>query len=177
MQKTALFIASTLDGFIAGKKDDISWLDEFNEPGIDYGYNNFIKKVRTVVMGRKTYDVYKKGAEKPDMKQKVYVLTSNKDLQPKDANTVIWTKGFKALVKELAKVKSGVIWPVGGGKLIGEFINAGFVDEYILFVMPLLLGDGVRLFDGVEGIKKLKLKESKAYKNGVLMIRYNKKTS
>lgn len=174
MNKTIIYIACSLDGFIAGGNNDLFWLDEFNKPGQDYGYSRFLKTVGTVVMGRKTYETVLKFGAYPYKAQKSYILTSKKNLKPADKNVIIWTKGFKLLVKELGKTKKGIIWPVGGGELISAFINAGLVDEYIVFIAPLLLGSGTGLFRGIRDRAGLKLKTVKSYASGLSMLRYAK---
>jgi len=171
--KASIYIARSMDGYIAGNNDGISWLDKFND-GTDYGYDKFIKKVSAQVMGRVTYEKVKHNPGDPAFSGiKTYVVTSRKNLKSVAPNVIIWTKGIDMLFKELGRIKSGLIWPVGGAKIMAEFINRGFVKEYIIFTMPVLLGEGKRMFEGV-ALSGLRLTKSIVYKNGVIEARYSR---
>lgn len=175
MTKIIAFIAASLDGFIAGKGNDLSWLDDYNNiPGEDYGYSRFLKKVRIVVMGRVTYEQVLKFKEYPYKGIRTYVVTSRHNIRKADKDVIIWNRGMASLMRELKKAKKGVIWPVGGGKLLGWMASHGVIDEYKIYIAPKVLGAGTPLFSGITKPLKLKFVSKTHFKSGLVLLRYRK---
>lgn len=145
MRKIKLFIAMTLDGYIATLDDSLDWLMKINGEG-DNGYGDFMKDIDTVIMGRTTYDwvMNEMNDDYPYKEQVSYVYTH----QPRDNTAyIIYTaEAIHSLGERLKRTSGKDIWIVGGGQLICDFLEAGLVDEMTLTISPVLLGKGIRLF-------------------------------
>jgi dihydrofolate reductase len=140
------YIATSLDGFIADKDESLQWLFDTKVELGPYHYDLFIKRIRTVVMGRATYDwVVNAGSPNPYPSQRNIVVTS----RPLDgAPDVIepWNKSIDDLVAYLRGLDDGDVWMLGGGKLQMAFIERGALDEIEIYVMPRMIGGGYPLF-------------------------------
>ena len=175
-RKVVLYIASSLDGYIARNDGSIDWLGgEGNDLDSDYGYSEFYENIDTVIMGRKTYEqVVNELSPKvwPYEGKESYVITrkifkSNNDIKFVNSNV-------NELIIELKKKGGKDIWIVGGSLLIDSLIRDGLIDEYIIFTMPIILGDGIPLFLKSSNEIKLSLKDSNNF-DGVVMTHYIKK--
>ena len=161
-----LYIASSLDGFIAGPGGDISWL--FHDG--DYGFSKFMKDIGTVVMGRKTYDFGVKHSNPPFPDKKNIIITKNASLHKFSTQQVIFCS-LKYLHKLLRQNKlSKNVWLVGGTALISDFINKDILDEIVLSIQPIILGKGAPLFDKIKNQKRLKLTNQKTYPGGLVQL-------
>jgi dihydrofolate reductase len=162
MRKIILFIASSLDGYIARRDHSIDWLFTSG----DYGYKKFYDSIDTVIVGRKTYDVVRGFEKEPFKGKKIFVFSrSNPNFSKDPVKTV----------RRLKKEKGRNIWLVGGGKMISVLMNAGLVDEIINSVHPIVLGSGIPLFPGVKETN-MKLKKTTAFPSGLLQLHYAVKT-
>lgn len=139
-----LYIAMSMDGFIARPDGSVDWLDNVEGEG-DNGYGNFYNKVGTVLMGRNTYEeVLKLTDEFPYAGKSCYVLTrspfeENKHVHFTDENPV-------SLIPRLKESSEGYVWLVGGGQLIKQFLEQKLIEEVELYIIPKLIGKGIRLF-------------------------------
>jgi len=170
MNKTVLYIAATLNGFIARMDGDISWLDPFNS--MDYGYDDFYREVGAIIMGSTTYEDVLKFPEWPYKQRAVYVLTSRSFPQEAPPGVVFYNGDLKMLCEELSQKDDKPIYVVGGGKVITSFLNKQLLDELILFTMPLLLQNGIPLFEVLNNDIPLSLLSTRSYSNGVVELRY-----
>ena len=140
------YIATSLDGFIADKDEGLKWLMERKDVELgEFDYNLFIKGIRTVVMGRTTYEwMVRQGIDWPYKEQRSIVVTS----RPIDTSVgnVDVRSDVDALVRELRALNDGDVWMLGGGKLQMAFIERGALDEIEVYVMSTLLGGGYPLF-------------------------------
>ena len=146
MARIVGYIAASLDGFIATSDENLDWLTQ--QPDLNLGehdYRNFIKSIRTVVMGRTTYDWIARypGAWEYDDKR-VIVVTSHPIDNPK--GPLETRSDIDSLVAELRALDDGDVWMLGGGKLQMAFIERGALDEIEVYVMSTLLGGGYPLF-------------------------------
>lgn len=170
-----LHMVSSLDGFIAKKDNDISWMDSTGvyEAGISISPDEiaaFLKTIDCYVMGSKTYEhALKLGWPYGDTP--VVVVTTRK-LPATKPSVAFYAGDLKTLVDEKLAPRYRNIWLVGGAMLCQRFLELGLVDEIKLTVAPVLLGDGLRLFDGPAPEQKLKLKGVVAYKNGFVEVSY-----
>lgn len=175
MKKIILYIAASLDGYIATTDHSIAWLNELENPeGNDYGYHDFISSVDVLVMGRKTYDIVRGfDMEWPYKDQKSYILTSKKELSPDTPNTEALSGDLKENLNRL-KATGGQkdIWLVGGGQTILALLKQQAIDEIMLFTAPILLGSGIPLFPESTEHYALQLLESRPYDTGMLYCHY-----
>ena len=172
MRKIKLYIAISLDGKIAKPDGGVGWLDEFNAEGEDYGYKEFMNSVDTTIMGNNTYkQVLEFGADFPYWDKRNYVFTKDPGLK-EDENVKYVSNDHASFVRGLKEEDGGDIWLIGGGKVNSFFINNGFIDELIVFIMPRILGDGIPLFETLNGEVAIDLVKVKTYLNGVTALNY-----
>ena len=157
MRKIILYIASSLDGYIARENGDIDWLPQTDSSG----YNEFNKTVDAVIMGKTTYDQVLTFGEYPYKDKKSYIFTRNKN-PAKDEN-VEFVYSIDEFVKCILPKLDGNIWLVGGGQIISTFVNHGIVDEIILSIVPVVLGKGIPLFQNIQKEMKLELIKTTNY--------------
>ncbi|MCU0346999.1 MAG: dihydrofolate reductase family protein [Saprospiraceae bacterium] len=170
-RKLILYIAASLDGFIAKPGDDLSFLDAVQKEGEDYGYAAFTSQVDTVIMGRKTFDwVFKVLNDVPHPEKETFIIT--RTAREPIGRTQFFTGDVVELLRGLKAKPGGVIYCDGGAQLANTLYKAGLLDEIIISVIPVLLGGGVRLFQ--EGIpeRQLELVGSKAYESGMVQVHY-----
>lgn len=165
----------SVDGFIATHDDDLSWLSIVQNGKEEYGYVDFNNQVDTYIVGRKTYEVVLKltGGDFPQAKQhKCYVIT-RQNLPNKDGIS-FYNGSLEELINNLKKEKGKHIYCDGGGEIVKLLMEKNLIDEYIISVIPTILGDGKRLFKG--GINPLKLKAmpSKHFESGLVQLHYVK---
>jgi dihydrofolate reductase len=172
MRKIKLYIASSLDSFIAGKNGSIDWL--FRDA--DYGYTEFYNSIDTILVGRKTYEQSLIFEEYPYKGKKIYVFTHNaKEQNEKKASNVEYIdKDIPEFVKRLIQqpVSNRDIWLLGGGEIVSLFLNADLVDEIILSIHPIILGKGILLFNNIKKLVKLRLSESIPFESGLVQLHY-----
>jgi dihydrofolate reductase len=157
MPKIIVYIASSLDGYIARENGDIDWLPE-NTPS---GYDDFIKSVDTVIMGKKTYDQVLTFGDYPYKDKKSYIFTRNKN-HPKEEK-IEFVQDVDKLVKNTLSDSGDSIWLIGGSEIISTFVNLDFVDELILSVIPIVLGKGIPLFKNMAKEIKMELVKTTDY--------------
>jgi len=153
-RKLILFIATSLDGYIATQNESLEWLFNVEGEG-DNGYSEFYETVDTILIGRKTYDWIMKHepGEHPYKNKKCYVFTRSPVEDTKDVTFV--NEELISFTNKLKKEKGKNIWIVGGGELLHSFINEKLIDELIITVAPTLIGKGIPLFK--EGNYQLEL--------------------
>lgn len=164
-----LYIAQSLDGYIARPDGGIDWLRPFDD--VDYGYNAFIRDIGTVVIGRKSYDVARSFGDWPYKTMRSLVITSS-PLADAPPNVTRVGADIARLATALRAAGAKDTWIMGGAMTINAFLAAGAVDRIDLFTIPVLLGDGVRLF--VEGRPETPLKflGSQVYDKGLARLSY-----
>ena len=170
-RKVILYIAMSLDGFIAKHDGDISFLSQVEQEGEDYGYSVFTETVDTVILGQKTYDkVLSMGFEVPYGERDVYVLTRS----PKpDSGTIHYYSGsLTDLILRLKKQEGKHIYCDGGAETVYQFLQNDLFEELIISIIPVLLGDGIRLFGQSFPEQKLQLVSSKSFKKGLMQLHY-----
>ncbi len=156
MPKVIVYIASSLDGYIARENGDIDWLPELAESG----YDAFYKSIDTVIMGKTTYDQVLTFGEYPYKDKKSFVFTSTN--QNKDENAE-FVSDVEKFVKDGFPGAGENIWLVGGAQIIASFLKQGAVNEIIISVIPVLLGKGISLFKNIENETKLEFIKTEKY--------------
>jgi dihydrofolate reductase len=171
-RKLFIYIACSLDGYIAKPNDDLSFLDVAAKEGEDYGYADFISTIDTVIVGRKTYDwVMKQIGEFPHAKDKEsYVITRTP--RASEGNLHFHTGELKELVMTLKSRPGKSIFCDGGSEVIHALLNENLVDEMIIFFMPIMVGSGTRLFREGRPEQNLVLVSAKTYDTGVVKVHY-----
>lgn len=171
VRKMVLYIATSLDGCIAKPGDDLSFLSIVQQQGEDYGYGAFIETIDTVILGRKTYDwVMTQVSEFPHADKETYVIT--RTARPATGKIQFYTGSLKELVIKLKKKKGKNIFVDGGAETVHELLKEKLIDELYISVIPVLLGDGVRLFKDGRPEQLLQLYSSKKFDTGLVQLHY-----
>ena len=167
------YIATSLDGFIAGPGDDLGWLTGRQDLVLgQYDYNLFIKRIRTVVMGRATYDwLARQDLAWPYAEQRSIVVTSRP--LPDPMGPLETRSDVDALVAELRALDDGDVWMLGGGSLQMAFIERGALDELEVYVISQLLGGGTPLFPPTGVARSLQLISADALGTGGARLHYS----
>ncbi len=166
-----LYIAASMDGFIAGEDGDIGWLSAVERPGEDYGYAEFISSVDTVILGRKTYDkVLSFGIPYPHADKQCYVVT--RTVRPDEGNIHFIQGDLAGLVRQLKEQRGKNIFVDGGAEVVQMMQQQSLIDEYIVSIIPVMLGNGIRLFKGTTVREDLRLIGSRSYDSGLVQLHY-----
>lgn len=173
MRKIILYIACSLDGKIADADGSTDWLHQIPNPdNSDYGYSEFFKSIDTTLMGNKTYkQVLGFDCDFPYKDTKNFVFTRDQ-LLTKNEHVEYISENFEVFIKNLKRQSGKDIWCIGGGAVNGLLLNHGLIDEIQLFMMPVILGDGINLVDHLGQQINLDLKHTTEYKSGVIELRY-----
>lgn len=155
----SVYIAISLDGMIATPEGGVDWLHEVEGEG-DNGYEAYYSKVDAVAMGRGTYEALLGfNVPFPYQGKACYVISDTLSC-PHDHVQIV------SLDKLVGLLKTGgfhKLWIIGGGKLISELLNRRLLDELIVTVAPVLLGQGIPLFTGLQEFRQLRLEETRRY--------------
>lgn len=176
MRKLAIFIATSLDGYIAKPDDDLSFLKSVEKEGEDYGYGEFIANVDTIILGRKTYEWVLKeiGPSHYDNGERdVYIITRTE--RPSFGKIKFHTGSPADLVQKLKTEKGQKIYCDGGAEIINDLLESDLIDEFILSIIPVLVGNGTRLFKDGRPEQLLELVRVKTYDTGLTQLHYIRK--
>ncbi|APO74546.1 dihydrofolate reductase-like protein [Rhizobium etli 8C-3] len=146
MSKIMGYIAASLDGLIVSGEGSLDWLYKYDDMDLgEHDYRLFLKRIRTVVMGRGTYD-FLANEQSPWAygDQRVIVITSQPLHNPKGPLEI--RSDVDALISELRALDDGHVWMLGGGQLLMAFMERGAIDEIEIYVIPEIIGAGLPLF-------------------------------
>ena len=176
MKKVILFIAISLDEYIADNNGQVDWLNGQDPTSIpDSNYDEFMKTIDTVVLGWNTYHQIVTELSPEDWVYDdftTYVMTHK---QKKSSDKIHFVnKNPVELIKELRKENGNGIWICGGANLIQQLVRADIIDCYYITVIPTILGSGIRLFEKADHEIKLRLLKTQSY-NGMMDLIYAKR--
>ena len=164
MRTITLFIASSLDNFIAREDGAIDWL--FTDG--DFGYKQFYDSIDTVFMGRKTYDTAVRLGEHFENKI-CYVFSRTKQ---KSTGNIHFRDDPVSVAKRLVHEQGKGIFLEGGGEIISVFLKEKLIDNMILSIHPVILGSGIPLFPEIDKQVNLKLLNCTRFDNGLVQLNY-----
>lgn len=167
MSNVILYIATSLDGFIAGPNGEIDWLDKYQGGTEDYGYGDFYKNVGASIMGANTYEKSLTLNDGIDKKMPTYVITRRELQIMANANITLYSGSLSELVNKIQKKTKKNIWLAGGGQLTQSFLKENLLDQIILSIIPVILGEGITLFGNVKKEINFALVKTKSYKSGI----------
>jgi dihydrofolate reductase len=176
MRKIIVYIATSADGYIARLDGNVDWLDRPRTAG-DYGMAAFYRSIDTILWGRKTYEValafQKQGIKGAafDPKVKNYVF-SHQPPQSSPPAVEFVANSIPAFAKRLRATPGKNVWMMGGAGLIGAFLDAGEIDEFIIHVIPTFIGEGIPLVASRHRSVPLALRSCRRYSDGVVRLRY-----
>jgi len=191
MAEIKLFIATTLDGFIARENGSLDWLPGSGDTGQDLpdqekqlpeskmddgGYSKFLAGIDVIIIGRKTYEeILGFGIEWPYGDFQTYIVTSDANYKTKTDNTFTINELNKKVIDKIKMVSQKSIWLMGGGQLITQFLNYNSIDEMTLTLISIILGQGIRLFPGEPKETKFQLIKTESFASGMVNLTYRKK--
>ena len=172
-RNVVVFIAMSLDGYISKLDGDISFLSVVEQDGEDYGYSEFIKSVDTVIIGRKTYDhVFEMGFDDPHPDKIVYILSRSERIE--NGVTKYFKGSLKGLVDDLKASPGKNIYCDGGAEVINDMLKENLIDELIISIVPVMLGEGISLFKSGRPDNEMELVNTKHYDKGLVQLHYKR---
>lgn len=169
--KVILYIATTLDGYIASPDGSIDWLKHYEGGKEDYGYARFYASVGSILIGHTTYRQALTFGAYPYAGKKCFVFTKNK-MKKNDSHAQFVRSPVASFTKKLVQTEQKNIWLVGGSTLIHAFLEENLIDEFIITYIPLLLGKGIPLFKKNNSKVSLALKSVTPFDNGIVQATY-----
>lgn len=172
MGKIKVYIAASLDGYIARPDGDLDWLTEFpNHTKQDYGYNEMLASVDAVIMGGRTYHELSCMDILWPYKDKKTFVVSHKAIDTSE-NIEFITNNIIGQISDIKNRNSKDCWLTGGGELITMCLNAGLIDEMQICYIPVILGSGIPLFPNKPKESNWGLTEHIAYTSGIIKLNY-----
>lgn len=173
-RKTILYIAASLDGYIAKTGDNLDFLSIVEKEGEDYGYHNFISSVDTVILGRRTYDwVMAHVPEFVHADKTTFIVTRTP--RPAIGNASFYTGDLNTLIAELKGKPGKNIFIDGGAQVVDMLLKEHLIDEMIISLIPILLGEGIRLFQDGRPEELQELVSTKQFDTGLVQLHYKKR--
>lgn len=175
-RKIIVYIATSADGYIARRDGSVDWLNRPRTAG-DYGMGAFFKSIDTILWGRTTYDGAVKthggggGGGGFGPKVKNYVFTHRPPATP-TPDVEFVNEPVSDFSKRLRATSGKDIWIMGGASLIGSFLDAGEIDEFVIHVIPAFIGEGIPLVQPRHRDVPLKLLSSRKFTDGVVRLNY-----
>ncbi len=167
--RCSVYIAVSLDGFIARSDGRIDWLSIVEQAGEDYGYQRFHDSIDTIVLGRATYDTVLGFEGWPHAGKRVVVMTHSPPAPRHDEEFYSGPPG--PLVARLGAEGARRVY-VDGGAVIQQFLAEALIDDMTVSIIPMLLGEGIRLFGKTGKDIRLTLLGSKAFDSGLVQLEY-----
>jgi dihydrofolate reductase len=176
--KTSVFVATSLDGFIARKDGGLDWLGDAGESGEDYGFKAFMDSVDVLVMGRNTYEKVMTFGDWPYGEKPVVVLSSRTvEIPAAPQATVSYSSETPRELVERLSTKGASHLYVDGGITIQRFLDAGLIDELTITRIPVLLGEGIPLFGRLAKDLSLYHLQTRVFSNGYVQSTYGVRKS
>jgi dihydrofolate reductase len=172
--RCSVFIATSLDGYIARADGTFDFLSIVERPGEDYGFAEFFSSVDALVIGRNTYETALGFPEWPYAGKRCIVLTHRE--APSVHGEQFFAGEPAALVEQLALSGAQRLY-VDGGAVIRQFLRGGLIDDLTLSIVPVLLGHGIPLFGSELPEQRLKLESSRAFESGLVQLSYARPAS
>ena len=176
MRKVTLFIAMSLDGYIADKDGGVDWLNGQEEDGENMDtYSEFIKTIDTIIMGWNTYHqvITELSPEEWVYPEQISYVITHREI-PSTERIHFTSESPCDLVKRLREEEGNGIWICGGASIVRQLMETDLIDTLHISVIPTLLGDGIRLFGPLEKEQKLRLVKTQSY-NGITDLVYEKR--
>ena len=171
-RKVIVHIATSADGYIARVDGDLEWLTARPAPAGFYGMDAFMQSIDTKVLGRKTYEASLRMGAKFDSKHRTIVFSRHS--RPHNAPpTVEFTdEAVGGFVDRLRKSPGKDVWLMGGGEIIASFLDAHAVEEFVISVVPIFIGDGIPLIARRQLHVQLSLRSTERFEDGLVQLRY-----
>jgi dihydrofolate reductase len=172
-RKVIVNIATSADGYIARPDGDLEWLTSRPTPKGFYGMNTFMKSIDTMLLGRKTYEASLRLGATFDSK-KSWTIVFSRHAPPADAPSGVEFvhDAIGPFVNRLREQPGKDIWLMGGGELIASFLDEQVIDEFVISVAPVFIGDGIPLIARRHRLVPLELLSTEPFEDGLVQLRY-----
>lgn len=178
--RVTIHMAASLDGFIARRDGRVDWMEtadrfENGEVMAPASIAEFLRTINCYVMGSRTYETalaFEANGQGWAYGDKPTVVLTRRELPRTRGSVEFYSGDLGRLVEERLKPKFESIWFVGGGAVSGECLRRGLADELRYSILPVVIGDGISFFDGLDRDVALHLLEAKAYQSGMVALRY-----
>ena len=173
MRRVKLYVACSLDGYLARLDDSVDWL--FSPEGDeDFGYGEFFASVDTLIMGRRTYDISLELGGSGFYEDRTILVLSRSRAGTAEDGAIYTDEEPRHLIDRLRSNDGSDIWLMGGGQVVRSFLVDSLVDRIELFVHPILLGEGIPLFPPGFPETDLALNESRSFENGLVHLSFTR---
>jgi len=171
-RKVIVHIATSADGYIARSDGDIEWLTDRPAPKGFYGMNAFMKSIDTTVLGRKTYEVSLAMGAPFGSKKGTFVFSHRPAPAGASAGVEFVNEPIGPFVSRLREQPGKDIWLMGGGGIIASFLDAQAIDEFVISVVPVFIGDGIPLIARRHRHVPLELHHTERFEDGLVQLHY-----
>ena len=168
--RVRVFVGCSLDGFIAGPNDELDWLE--GPEGAEDTFTPFFSEIGAMLMGRRTYDAVASFEGEWPYGETPIIVATNRPFQSTKGNVRAAQGTVEQLVEQAKSVSGGRDVYIDGGNIIGQAMDAGLVDEITMTLLPVVLGNGIKLFGNTERTHKLTLKSSRPVGGGMVELVY-----
>jgi dihydrofolate reductase len=175
-RRVIVHIAASADGYIARPDGDLAWLTSRPAPADFYGMNAFMKTIDTKVMGRKTYEDSLRLGATFHAKERTVVFSRQPAPRTLTPGVEFVGEPVAAFVARLRAQPGKDIWLMGGSEVIASFLDADAVDEFVVSVVPVFIGDGIPLLERRHRHLPLRLEETRTFDDGIVQLRYGCKS-
>ena len=165
-------IATSADGYIARTDGDLEWLTSRPAPEGFYGMNAFMRSIDTTILGRKTYEVSLRMGAKFDSKGRSIVFSRHAPPADAPPGVEFVNSAIAPFVSRLREYPGKDIWLMGGGELIASFLDEQAIDEFVISVVPVFIGDGIPLLARRHRQVPLDLHSIERFEDGVAQLHY-----
>ena len=171
-RKIIVHLATSADGFIARPDGEIEWLTERPAPKGFYGLNAFVKSIDTKLLGRKTYEMSLRMGAKFDSKSRTIVFSRHAPPAGAPPTVEFASGAIGPFVRNLREQPGKDIWLMGGGEIIASFLDEHAIDEFIISVAPVFIGDGIPLIARRHRHVPLELHSTECFEDGLVQLHY-----
>ena len=171
-RKVIVHIATSADGYIARPDGDLEWLTSRPAPKGFYGMDAFVRSIDTKVMGRKTYEASLRMGAKFDSKTRYIVFSRHAPPTDAPPGVEFVSGAIGPFVSRLREQPGKDIWLMGGGELIASFLDERAIDEFVISVAPVFIGDGIPLMARRHRHVPLGLRSVERFEDGLVQLRY-----
>ena len=171
-RNVVVHIGTSADGFIARPDGDLDWLTSRPKPQGFYGVSEFVKSIDTKVIGRKTYEMSRRMGAKFDSKTRTIVFSRHAPPADAPLGVEFVSEAIDPFVSRLREQPGKDIWLMGGGDIIASFLDANAIDEFVISVTPVFIGDGIPLIARRHRHVPLDLQSVERFEDGLVQLRY-----
>lgn len=171
-RKIIVNIATSADGYVARTDGNLDWLTRRPAPKGFYGLPKFSRSVDAKILGRKTFDLSVKMGASFSADELHYVFSRRQPPASVPAGVQFVTESIRAFAERLRKQAGKNIWMMGGGEIIGSFLDEGAIDEFIITIVPTFIGEGIPLIAPRHREVPLRLLSLQRFPDGVVQLHY-----